>query len=47
MLKRLLFAVFILVVLTTPAFAFYCPLNVKAIDGNMAKRTSAPPNEPR
>ena len=31
MLKRLLFAAFILVVLTTPAFAFYFPLNVKAI----------------
>ncbi len=36
MTKRLVLAA-ILVVFSTPVFAFYCPLNVKAIDANVAK----------
>ncbi len=37
MTKRSLLAAAILVAFSTPAFAFYCPLNVKAIDANVAR----------
>ena len=37
MTKRLVLTAAILVIFSTPVFAFYCPLNVKAIDANVAK----------
>ena len=37
MTKRSLIAATILVAFSTPAFAFYCPVNVKAIDANVAR----------
>ncbi len=36
MTKRSLLAAAILVAFSTPAFAFYCPANVNAIDANVA-----------
>lgn len=35
MTKHSLLAAAIFVAFSTPAFAFYCPLNVEAIDANM------------
>ncbi len=41
MTKRSLLAAVILVAFSTPAFAFYCPLNVKAIDAARANLSAA------
>ncbi len=37
MIKRSLLAIVILMAFSAPAFAFYCPSNVRAIDENAAK----------